>query len=191
MLENEKAAVDVGASAAARQSKTSLCCAFPLQRPAPESDSIPAGAPCQPEKPRTTRDFYVRSEAGNDALKNPRFEKRVTPLLGRGAENALQTAELMDALGLRDRRQLRLLIERERAEGALILSTVKGRGGYFLPSADPFRAREEIAAFIKTVHSRAVNSQRALRAARRALRQCAGQLEINDRGGEKHGPKRI
>ena len=116
---------------------------------------------------------------------------RVAPLLGHGVGNALQAAALVDALGLKDKRQLRLMIERERAEGALILSTVKGRGGYFLPSADPFRAREEIAAFVQTVHSRAVNSQRALRAARRALRQCAGQLEINDRGGEKNGPKRI
>lgn len=106
--------------------------------------------------------------------------KRVASLLGRGAENALQTAELMDALGLRDRRQLRNLIEQERGEGALILSTVRGRGGYYLPSTDPFRARQEIAAFVHTVHSRAVNSQRALRAARRALRECEGQIALPD-----------
>ena len=116
-------------------------------------------------------------------------ELRVAPLLGRGIENARTSSELMQDLELHDRRQLRLLIERERAEGALVLSTVKGRGGYFLPSLDSFKARQEITAFIQTVHSRAVNSQRALRAARRALRDCDGQLEINDRGGETHGAK--
>ena len=112
---------------------------------------------------------------------------RVAPLLGHGVGNALQAAALVDALGLKDKRQLRLMIERERAEGALILSTVKGRGGYFLPSADPFRAREEIAAFIRTVHSRAVNSQKALRAARRALRECEGQFAIKQEGAEQFG----
>ena len=115
-------------------------------------------------------------------------QHRVAPLLGHGVENARTAPELVQALGLHDRRQLRLLIERERSEGALILSTVKGRGGYFLPSPDPFKAREEIAAFIRTVHSRALNSQRALRAARRALRECTGQLAISDQGGANHEP---
>lgn len=101
---------------------------------------------------------------------------KVAPLLGHGEENAVSTAQLVKRLGLRDSRSLRALVEAERAEGALILSTVRGGGGYFLPSSDPFRAREEIAAFIRTVHARAVNSQRSLRAARRALKECDGQI---------------
>ena len=119
-------------------------------------------------------------------MKNRRSELRVAHLLEHGIESVRTASELMQDLGLHDRRQLRLLIERERAEGALILSTVKGRGGYFLPSTDPFQARAEIAAFVRTVHSRAVNSQKALRAARRALRECEGQLTL-DREQEGRG----
>lgn len=107
-------------------------------------------------------------------------EAKIMPLLGHGEENAVSTLELVKRLGLRDSRKLRALIERERASGVLILSTVRGRGGYFLPSSDPRQAREEIAAFIRTVHARAVNSQRALRAARRALRECEGQTKMQE-----------
>lgn len=116
---------------------------------------------------------------------------RVAPLLGHGVENAMKTSELMRALGFHDRRQLRTLLEHERAEGVLILSTCRGGGGYFLPSEDPAQARDEIAAFVHTVMSRSLNSLAILRAARRALRECNGQLVINDRGGENHGPKSI
>lgn len=105
---------------------------------------------------------------------------KVAPLLGHGEENAVPTAELVNRLGLRDSRKLRALIEQERAEGVLILSTVRGSGGYYLPSSEPSQAREELAAFIRTVHARAVNSQRALRAARRALRVCEGQNILSE-----------
>lgn len=107
---------------------------------------------------------------------------RVAPLLGRGAENALSTPALMQALGFRDRRQLRTLLEQERDEGALILSTCRGGGGYFLPSEDPTQARDELAAFVHTVRSRAINSLRILKAARRELRECEGQLRISNGG---------
>ena len=108
---------------------------------------------------------------------------KVAPLLGNGEENAMSTLQLVKRLGLRDSRTLRTLIERERADGVLILSTVRGGGGYYLPSSDPSQARDEIAAFIRTVHARAVNSQRALRAARRALRECEGQERIEEEKG--------
>lgn len=108
---------------------------------------------------------------------------RVVSLLGHGEENAMSTAQLVKRLGLRDSRKLRAMVEAEREDGALILSTVRGGGGYFLPSSDPSQARGEIAAFIRTVHARAVNSQRALRAARRALRECEGQERIEEEKG--------
>lgn len=114
-------------------------------------------------------------------------EKRVAPLLGHGAEKAIPTAALVAALGLKDQRQLRLLVERERAAGIIILSSVRGRGGYYLPAEDPVKAREEITGFIHTVHARAVNSQRALRAARRALRGCEGQIEIKCQEAAENG----
>ncbi len=108
---------------------------------------------------------------------------KVVPLLGHGEENAMSTAQLVKRLGLRDSRKLRALVEAERAEGALILSTVRGGGGYFLPSSDPSQARGEIAGFVRTVKARALNSLKALRAARRALRECSGQLEIRCQEG--------
>ena len=107
---------------------------------------------------------------------------KVSPLLGHGEENAMSTAQLVKRLGLRDSRKLRAMVESERAEGALILSTVRHGGGYFLPSSDPSHARGEIAGFVRTVKARALNSLRALRAARRALRECDGQSRIE--GGE-------
>ena len=42
--------------------------------------------------------------------------------------------DLMSVLGLANTRQLREAINFERMHGALILSTVRNRGGYFLPS---------------------------------------------------------
>lgn len=108
---------------------------------------------------------------------------KVSPLLGHGEENAVSTAQLVKRLGLRDSRSLRALIERERAEGALILSTVRGGGGYFLPSSDRFQARGEIAGFVSTVRARALNSLKALRAARRALKECDGQSRIEEGEG--------
>lgn len=101
---------------------------------------------------------------------------KVAPLLGHGEKNAMSTAQLVKRLGLHDSRALRTLIERERADGVLILSKVRGGGGYFLPSSDPFQARGEIAGFVSTVRARALNSLKALRAARRTLRECDGQI---------------
>lgn len=99
----------------------------------------------------------------------------IESILPRGEANAIPTAQLVALAGLRSQRDLRLAIERERRGGALILSTVRGHGGYYLPSEDPTKARAELSAFIRTVNARAVNSQRILRAARQALRVCDGQ----------------
>ena len=110
----------------------------------------------------------------------------IASLLLHGEENALTTVELVKLAGLKSPRELRAQIERERTAGALILSTVRNKGGYFLPSFDPEQGRQEIGAFIKTVHARAVNSQRILRAARRALRECLGQIDVDERGANGH-----
>ena len=63
MLNDENAAVDVGASAAARQSETSLCCAFPLRRPA-LANSILEDLTCQSPRPFFTLDYLGGGERG-------------------------------------------------------------------------------------------------------------------------------
>ena len=65
--------------------------------------------------------------------------------------------------------------------GALILSKSGSGGGYYLPD-DGEAGRREIAAFVRTVNARAVNSLRTLKAARRALEIAEGQTNLFDRG---------
>ena len=105
------------------------------------------------------------------------FQGRIEAMLPRGERNAVCSKDLMSVLGLANTRQLREAINFERMHGALILSTVRNRGGYFLPSPGE-AGRREIAAFIRTVNARAVNSQRIRRTARQALTVLDGQLEM-------------
>ena len=114
----------------------------------------------------------------NSTIAQRKKQGKIASLLSHGEQNAITSADLMKLAGLHSPRALRAGIEKERAAGALILSTVRGHGGYYLPSTDPTQGREEIEAFIRTVHARAVNSQKTLKAARRALRECAGQMEV-------------
>lgn len=103
----------------------------------------------------------------------------VFELLYRGEENAITTADLLRLTGLRNARELRAQISKERGEGHLVLSTCRGRGGYFLPS-EGAEGRREIEAFCATLRSRAVNTFRALRNARRALGVLEGQIDLLD-----------
>ena len=99
----------------------------------------------------------------------------VAPLLKYGEENSITTEELLLLTGFHSARELRAQVRRERENGQLILSTVRGNGGYFLPAAGEQGFRE-IEAFISTVRSRAVHSLAILSAARRALRNLEGQF---------------
>lgn len=101
-------------------------------------------------------------------------QKKLGPieaLLLRGEANAVSTAQLVELTGYGSARQLQKQIEAERANGALILSSTGG--GYFLP-AD----REEIRRYELTLRRRALSTLRTLRAARKALRVCDGQIEV-------------
>jgi len=100
-------------------------------------------------------------------------------LLLQGEENAIPTAQLVQMTGLRTARDLQLQNAREREDGKLILSTAKKGGGYFLPS-DGEQGMTEIAAFVATLHSRALNTLRALKAAKAALRDLDGQISITE-----------
>lgn len=99
---------------------------------------------------------------------------RVESLLNHGAGNAIPTAELIELAGFKTSRQLQAQVEMERLDGALILSTSKRGGGYYLPADGP-EGRQEINDFIRTLNARAINTLRTLKAARRALTQLDGQ----------------
>lgn len=101
----------------------------------------------------------------------------VERLLPHGAAHAIPTAALVALCGFRSARELQRQIERERMTGALILSRSGDGGGYYLPD-DGEAGRREIAAFVRTVNARAVNSLRTLQTARRALKQLDGQTAM-------------
>ena len=85
-----------------------------------------------------------------------------------GERNAVPSRELRKWTGLKTNRELQIVIAKEREEGKLILSTCRNGGGYFAPS-DGALGVSEIRSFIATLNNRAVNTQKALTAARKAL----------------------
>lgn len=105
---------------------------------------------------------------------NGKKQGRVESLLNHGAGNAIPTSELVELAGFKTSRQLQAQVEAERLDGALILSTSKRGGGYYLPADGP-EGRKEINDFIRTLNARALNTLRTLKAARRALTQLDGQ----------------
>lgn len=90
----------------------------------------------------------------------------VRDLLPEGKENAIPAKDLTDLLGLGSIRELQQEIARERAAGAVILSTCQDGGGYYLP-----KNGQEVREFIRTLESRGKNTLAALRSARNYLRQ--------------------
>ena len=103
----------------------------------------------------------------------PNDNNTVYGFLQHGAENAISTQELMRLVGCSDVRTLRALVAAERNAGAVILS--KGSGGYFLPDSGE-KGKQEIEECITLLRSRAVGILKALKAARRELRNVSGQI---------------
>ena len=91
-----------------------------------------------------------------------------------GRENAIPSKALAEALGFRTVRELQKQVERERAAGAVILSTCHGGGGYYL-SRDP----EELYRFTQTLNSRAANTFKSAQSAQRALDATSGQERMD------------
>ena len=90
----------------------------------------------------------------------------IRDMLPEGKENAIPSKELSALLGMTSVRELQQEIARERAAGAVILSTCQDGGGYYLPASD-----QEVKEFIRTLENRGKNTLAALRSARNYLRQ--------------------
>ena len=118
----------------------------------------------------------------NYTRSNEQEQDFVASFLPQGEANALPSSELVRLTGFRSARDLQAEIAREREAGALILSTCRGGGGYFLP-ADGEAGQREISAFVATLQSRAVNTLRVLKTAREALQSLDGQVSLNDLEG--------
>lgn len=88
----------------------------------------------------------------------------VTGALSRGKANAISAQDLCNALGFESVRELQKEIARERAAGALILSTCHDGGGYYLPAEE-----KEVKEFIRTLENRARNTFLALRSAKKYI----------------------
>lgn len=92
------------------------------------------------------------------------MKKTVYSALHYGRENAVPSKVLADRLGFSSVRDLQKAIERERADGAVILSTTQNGGGYFL-SDDP----DELRRFTRTLKAREKNTEKAAASAQKAL----------------------
>ena len=129
-----------------------------------------------------------RAETGNAVTGNipfndfntpkPQQQESVFSLLPQGEGNAIRAAELTRLCGFKTTRELQHAIAHEREAGALILSTCRSGGGYYRPS-DGAEGKREISAFVSTLASRAINTLRALKAARRELKTVDGQLTFD------------
>ena len=107
-----------------------------------------------------------------------RQEGQIEKVLLHGEHSAISGKDLLRICGFSTIRQLRSAVSAERMRGALIISS--SDGGYFLPSEDPTEARQELLNFVSVNQSRAFTLLRTLRTARKALRNCEGQEQINE-----------
>jgi len=120
----------------------------------------------------------MNNTSDTDSIITAAARQPIERLLPRGAENAISTSTLVEMTGAKSARILQQMIAAERERGALILSTSKGRGGYFRPSLDHEKGRAETEEFISQLKSRALNTLKALRSARQSLRKQTEQLEM-------------
>lgn len=129
-----------------------------------------------------------RADMGNAVTGNIPLQDCTTPSqpaqasvfdrLPQGEENAIQAKELARQCGFKGARDLQHAIALERETGALILSTCRHGGGYYRPS-DGEAGKREINSFVATLASRAINTLRAIKAARRELKTIDGQVTID------------
>ena len=93
----------------------------------------------------------------------------VVEFLKRGKQKAIPSKQLAKMVGCKNVRDLRALISKERQQGAVILSTSRNGGGYYLPSD-----ADEVREFIRTLDARARHTFLALRSARKYLKELEG-----------------
>ena len=94
----------------------------------------------------------------------------VQELLKHGKENIKTTDELIRVLKLNDSRELQWIVQKERQDGAVILSTCGNGGGYYLPGNE-----QELKEFIKSMDRRKSELDKSTASARKELKRLQGQ----------------
>ena len=133
------------------------------------------------EKKKARSDAATPEQASESASADTAFvnqsnikRRGVQDFLLEGEANALPMRELARCIGVSER-QMRKIIEHERGNGALILSS---DNGYFLPSPDC--ERYEIRSYIHRADARMVTNRKTIRAMKDRLKE----LETLDNGQE-------
>lgn len=136
------------------------------------SDGATSKRPTETKLSRQTKDV-PNSQCITDTPRRQVIET----LLPRGKENAVNSKVLARIAGCSSVRVLQALVAAERQTGALILSSTSG--GYYLPD-EGIKGQQEIAEFYRTLHARAINILRTLRAAKGALQEMDGQFALEE-----------
>lgn len=110
---------------------------------------------------------------------NKNQNQLIITLLPRGRANAIKSADLARLAGMSNIRQLQAKIARERDAGAVILSTCRNGGGYYLP-AEGEEGRSEVSEYVRTLRARALHTLQAVRSAQSILREIEGQVTFHE-----------
>ena len=118
-----------------------------------------------PERENETRAPGQATHISRDNNITNRNQKqyKIAPLLPRGKENAISSADLLSMSGLHTTRQLQTQIAAERIMGALILSSTTG--GYFSPDYGE-KGKNELTEYIRSLQARALNTLKILKSAK-------------------------
>lgn len=106
------------------------------------------------------------------ARKEVLLKNKIADALPKGKGNAVSAESLVALYGLKSSRELRQEIHRERMQGELIASD---ENGYYIP-----QTRAEITAYLNRHERMAISIFASLKAARDALRDVDGQMDLED-----------
>ena len=90
----------------------------------------------------------------------------VNELLKIGKSNIMTSEELINTLKLSGTRELVSIVQKERQQGAVILSTCGNGGGYYLPETE-----QELKEFIKSMDRRKSELDKSTASARKELKR--------------------
>ena len=141
-----------------------------------KENAVPAAATVRDGKTEQTAERTIQAvNSVHDSIMNmAKSQGFIESFLLHGASNAIPTNELLKLTGL-DLRQLRKQVELERRNGTLILT--QPQGGYFLPGEGE-AGKDEIRTFYLIQRSKALSLLKTIKAAREALGEIDGQMEI-------------